>query len=857
MGSKRKLLRRHGRAIFTVFAILFVLRKSKLRIGLRNDHPLIHTSSQSVQNLGPQSEMKYSSRNSLRLGVVHAENLAPDLKGGDLRIYGVIQILRNLGHEVTYIFMETGAQKYSIGMDLLRSTGIKIWGPCPRDLMSSALHFKVKEYDMVLMWLWPNEKYLTFLLHLHAVLKATSPHTLLLSVSDDLIDERVVMETGNKWAFHYLETQLLEEADVLLGINSDIVSKLERKFLWKKKVEMLPYIHTNIFHIPRRYSHQRNGVAFLGFDNLANTIALEWICDNLMHSLEVNKITLNVYGAVQGRNIRPCSKSPFYIHHGIVGEQRLLEGLASARVLVAPVFAPAGISTKIIKALSCGTPVLTTDMGAYGLRVTPSIPLISNRESFSQILLDVYRNETLWQKYAKNSRDYVLRYYSEASKRKEVQVMIANISSNYFDKRNSWQSEKIKIYLDYPHDGSSFSTLQNLARELEKFPNVAVTDNRVDHFERYDCYLRFQWPHNFTRPELCRKQTCKFILYIPWEFGSVPKSWDREYEKIDAIWTPSSFSAQMFPKNIRGIIKIVPHGVKCDNFLHQKRKKSILFEKKLPSTTSFLYVGADLPRKGVDILLKSWCSAFYVHDNVELILKLSYSHTKTSLHTIFESEVAMKREYGVDPKKCAKITLLSKYVSDISKLYESAHVYINPSRAEGFGLTPLEALANDLVVISSDKGATVQYLSSSSAELVHSRRERCKIWPCQGQSLCVFPTDSGSFTKCEILHEYPSWYSMDRNSLVKTLQNTEVHLKSLGSKAIAGRDYVCEHFSWANIANMARYELNPPSTMIDRELWSKQFKNLKSTHFLVPAITDIIDLESFEYLNDYFSNSSM
>jgi glycosyltransferase involved in cell wall biosynthesis len=181
-------------------------------------------------------------------------------------------------------------------------------------------------------------------------------------------------------------------------------------------------------------------------------------------------------------------------------------------------------------------------------------------------------------------------------------------------------------------------------------------------------------------------------------------------------------------------------------------------------------------------------------------------------------------------------------------------VYINPSRAEGFGLTPIEALAKDLVVISSDKGATNQYLSSSSAELVHSRWERCEIWPCQKKSLCVFPTDSGSFNKCEMLNEYPSWYSMDEHSLIKTLQNTKAHLKSLASKARAGRNYVCEHFSWSNIANVARHELHPHLSLINRELWSKQFENLKSLSLLVPSITDIIDLNSLEYLNDFFSS---
>lgn len=369
--------------------------------------------------------------------------------------------------------------------------------------------------------------------------------------------------------------------------------------------------------------------------------------------------------------------------------------------------------------------------------------------------------------------------------------------------------------------------------------------------ERFDYYLRFRWPHNFTRPETCPNGDCNFILYIPWEFGAVPKIWDLEYGKTDAIWTPSIFSARMFPENMQHMIKVVPHGVDCAKI--RERKKSFL-PLKLPDTLSFLYIGADLPRKGVDILLKAWCSAFSIHDDVELILKLSYSHTSTSLHMIFKDDTEMKRVYSIEPSKCAKITLVDKYIENISTLYESADVYVNPSRAEGFGLTPLEALANGLVVISSDMGATVQYLSSSSAELIKSRKERCEIWPCHEKSLCVFPSGTGNFNKCEELFDFPVWYSLDENSLVKTLQATKANLESLRLKAAAGKRYVCEHFSWSNIAKIANHELSRAHNSKEMGPWSTRVAKLKSIVHSVPSIREIIDLDSFEHIGHLFSS---
>lgn len=107
----------------------------------------------------------------------------------------------------------------------------------------------------------------------------------------------------------------------------------------------------------------------------------------------------------------------------------------------------------------------------------------------------------------------------------------------------------------------------------------------------------------------------------------------------------------------------------------------------LDSTRMYAYVGALLPRKGLDILLNAWCRASVPADNVVLVVKTSYSHG---------GEALRQKLLGAESHEaCGKLIHLDGWLGEggLESLYDAADILVHPSRAEGFGLTPMRQWA--------------------------------------------------------------------------------------------------------------------------------------------------------------------
>ncbi|OGL95406.1 hypothetical protein A2348_02040 [Candidatus Uhrbacteria bacterium RIFOXYB12_FULL_58_10] len=98
----------------------------------------------------------------------------------------------------------------------------------------------------------------------------------------------------------------------------------------------------------------------------------------------------------------------------------------------------------------------------------------------------------------------------------------------------------------------------------------------------------------------------------------------------------------------------------------------------------FLYVGNAYPHKNLELLLQAFSFFVRLHPEVDLVLAgrddLFYRRLKKELD---ETEVPGENvRFVMNPSD-----------ADLAKLYGNATLYLFPSRSEGFGLPPLEAMA--------------------------------------------------------------------------------------------------------------------------------------------------------------------
>ncbi len=136
-------------------------------------------------------------------------------------------------------------------------------------------------------------------------------------------------------------------------------------------------------------------------------------------------------------------------------------------------------------------------------------------------------------------------------------------------------------------------------------------------------------------------------------------------------------------------IKVIPIGVDTDNF---NLTKSSIELRKIYGNSVLLYSGLMVPRKRVQILLKSMT---YIIKEIP------------DIHLILTGE-GLQLDYY---KKLAKALGIQKNVSflgfvrdeELSKLYASSDLFVFPSELEGFGQVILEAMASETPVICANK----------------------------------------------------------------------------------------------------------------------------------------------------------
>jgi glycosyltransferase involved in cell wall biosynthesis len=347
----------------------------------------------------------------------------------------------------------------------------------------------------------------------------------------------------------------------------------------------------------------------------------------------------------------------------------------------------------------------------------------------------------------------------------------------------------------------SFAALHNVIPYMTSFKNI-INSKGCSGIPSIsiDVYIRWQWPPDLSRPQCCPKGRCTFILVKAWEMGYIPKVWVPSIEaNIDKLWALSSYNSLMMIKS--GVdktkVSVMPLGVDCSAM------KSTTFDLRARYNISksdfvFGYVGGALPRKGADILLEAYKTGFHGQKNVVLLLKFSYQHGGERL-------IARAEEMSRDSRGPRVIVISELF--PIGNFYTAINALVHPARAEGLGLTPMEAMAAGKAVIVPEIGAMNDYVSSHVGFFADARTVACTEFPCKANSLCVFPNnDYSRYDTCLELVKAPVWVETNTASLVKTMRNVHFLAKedaqALDERSHDGQHFICTHFQWANVSEV-------------------------------------------------------
>ncbi len=176
--------------------------------------------------------------------------------------------------------------------------------------------------------------------------------------------------------------------------------------------------------------------------------------------------------------------------------------------------------------------------------------------------------------------------------------------------------------------------------------------------------------------------------------------------RMDAVIATSDRSASFLKVPFR----VIRHGVDLDAFHPPRGEADTIAASGLPGRHLIGCFGRIRHQKGTDLFVRAMIELLPHHPDWTAIV----CGRATASHTVFAD--GLKAEIAAADLS-DRILFLGE-VPDVKVWYRRLSLYVAPSRNEGFGLTPLEAMASQTAVVASDAGAYAEMITSGKTGAV-------------------------------------------------------------------------------------------------------------------------------------------
>lgn len=303
-------------------------------------------------------------------------------------------------------------------------------------------------------------------------------------------------------------------------------------------------------------------------------------------------------------------------------------------------------------------------------------------------------------------------------------------------------------------DSLGYATGQTLMRRAFLSAGIKITDEAK-------IWISYLPIHMFEKTEGKIN-----VLFSMWEADDLPPEMIKNLNKADYVIVPSRNSMEVFKRaGYKNRIFICHHGVDTDLFTYKER----IVEP--GRAIRFLWVGAPNSRKGYDLAVKAFFNAFHGTDaKVELYLK------STKFGSGGDFQFMPQHNAVVDTRKLPR--------EELVQLYHDSEVFLFPSRGEGAGLPPLEAMATGMPVIAPSYSAMRDYMFPEFS------------YPCQ---YTMIPVEYGCDTHSA---------NCDLTDLIKLCRYIYRNLPEAFSKGKKASEFVRQYFTVEKMGDNLTWVIN-------------------------------------------------
>jgi len=333
----------------------------------------------------------------------------PDKDSGSVRLKEIIKILISIGYHVS--FMPNDGLKRGRYFDELIGMGVLVIHKYPnRNGMLNLLQQQLSDTDLI--WVCKPHTYASlqsYFTDRHKVIYDTVDlHYVRMGREAELLSSTALQNEAN--AMKEQEISFAKKSALTITVTSEERDCLRNEGI--SNVAVVPNIHIpNISNNFKSFS-ERKGLLFIGgYAHKPNVDAVKWLIQEIMSKVweQDASIEVTLLGSHPPDEVLALSGEKVFVPGYIEDVSHYFN---NCRIFVAPLRYGAGMKGKIGQSLSYALPIITTEVGAEGIGLTPDKDFIlaHNEQEFAESILSLYRNEKLWGEIADRSKEIIAQY---------------------------------------------------------------------------------------------------------------------------------------------------------------------------------------------------------------------------------------------------------------------------------------------------------------------------------------------------------------------------------------------------------------------------------------------------------------
>ncbi|MFL0581105.1 glycosyltransferase [Solibacillus silvestris] len=231
-----------------------------------------------------------------------------------------------------------------------------------------------------------------------------------------------LLKSSAKWK--EIEFELFNKADVVHVVGSYEQEVLMQE-LGDKPIRNIPlFMFSEEEYKPLTLDfNERKDILFVGgFNHKPNYDGVLWFLNEVFPNIKEKNPEMKFYivGSNPPDDIQRLQSDDIIVT-GYVTDEQLEQYYKKSRVVVVPLRYGAGVKGKVVEAIYHQVPIVTTDIGAEGLKDIEQAVLIAiTSDEFSALTIDLYNDENNWNTLATNSEQYIKEHFSIEAAIKQI-----------------------------------------------------------------------------------------------------------------------------------------------------------------------------------------------------------------------------------------------------------------------------------------------------------------------------------------------------------------------------------------------------------------------------------------------------